>query len=344
MSTDPSLHRFGAALPWRHALAWFALAAAPAARASYGQMKLDGVVFFFAATFLYAWGILLAMGLALGGRKYKAFAVVASVVTALLAALLIASLHDGASTLQPRPLRMGAMFVVLLLAAVPVMLAAPIWQRAQHLRGQSSRLSLAVLVVAVLLPPAGSVLHLLTQERMANRAVAQARALAPGGLLPHVAASQQRAAESWLSPYLWNEAEASKRIIVGVSDLAFIESPVPLSAEDTQALERLLAAVAGDPYRFYTWKVEGKLAWDRLMRAAPAERVAVAARLTRAQADHLVEFIGVPHADWLCALLAEEETRKAFDKLWSLLADGERQRFAAAVRAKCGGQAVGPAR
>lgn len=314
-----------------------ALACAPAALASYGQMKLDGLMFFVAAVFLYWWCFPLALALAMGWCRRTGVVIAATVVTALLAYFLIAAFDDGQATLSQRPLGVWAMFVVLLLAAVPVMLVAPLLQFVLHARGVASRLPLALLLGALVLVPAGSAVHFLLQEHLESRALEQARAVAPGGLLPYVIGARQRAAGSWLSPYWWNEEAELKWLVIGVGRLGFVENPVPVSADDTRALELLIKLSAGSSNASYTWMLEGKLAWDELMRAAAGDRPAVAAGMTRQQARRLVEYIGVPHADWLCAPLADPETEKAFAHLWSLLPpDNDRKQFTAAVNGKCG--------
>jgi hypothetical protein len=326
------------------AVALLGLACAPAAWASYGQMRLDGLTFLLAVVLLYHWGVLLAIGLLIGWGKRKVFVIVATAVTGVLVYFLIAVFADGRATMHQRPLGMWGMYVVLLLAAVPAMLAAPALQLVQHERGTSSHLPMVMLVGALVLVPAGSLLHLLLQETLEKHTLDQARALTPGRILPHVIASRQRAAESWLSPYLWNEQAEMKWIIIGLGRLSFIESPAPLSGEDTQALALLVKETAGTQSASYAWTLESKLFWDRLMRAAPGDRFAVAAGLTKQQARRFTEYIGVPHADWLCAPLADPETQRALGHVWKLLSDDPEQRqfssaqkeFSAAIRDKCG--------
>jgi activator of Hsp90 ATPase-like protein len=318
------------------AVALLGLGCAPAAWASYAQFRLDGITFLLAVVLLYWWGVALAIGLALGGGKRKVFVIAATAVTVVLVSLLIAVFADGRATMHQRPLGMWGMFVVLLLAAVPAMLAAPVLQLAQHARGTSSRLPMAMLVGALVLVPVGSGLHLLLQEMLETRTHNQARALTPGRILPHVIASRHRAAGSWLSPYLWNEEAELKWIIIGLGRLSFIESPAPISDEDTQALALLVKLSAGTGNASYTWMLEGKLAWDRLMRAAAGDRFAAAAGLTKQQAQQLTEYIGVPHADWLCTPLADPETERALGHVWTLLSENDKQRFSTAIREKCG--------
>ena len=321
-------------------VALLGLACAPAAWASYGQMRLDGVNFFLAVVLLYLWGFPLALGLGLGWGKYKVFRFSTTAVTVVLTSLLIAAFNDGRATMLQRPLGAWAVFVVLLLAAVPAMLAAPYLQRAQHAKGSSSRVPVTMLVGALVLVPVGSLLYNLLQESHQNRVVAQARALTPGQLLPHVTASLHRAANSWLSPYFWNEQAESKWIVVGLGRAGFIESPASLSSEDTQALALLVKSSARPGHVGYAWTLESKLIWDRLMRAGPGDKFAVVADLTRSHALNFIAYIGVPHADWLCTPLEDAETKAAFDHLWALLSDPDKERFATAVREKCG-RAIG---
>ena len=327
------------------ALALLALACAPAAWASYGQMRLDGITFFLAVLLLYLWGAPLALGLALGWGRHALAVIAATAVTGALVALLIAVFGDGRAAMQPRPLGMGAMFVVLLLAVVPVMLAAPFLQLAWHARGRSRYLPMALVVGALFLVPVGSMAHSLLQEMLETRALARARALTPGQVLPHVIASRDRAANSWLSPYLWSEEAELKWIIIGLGRLDFIESPAPLSDEDTQALALLVKESAGTRNASYTWTLEGKLVWDRLMRAAAGDRLAVAKGLTKQQAGQFIQYIGIPHADWLCTPLADPETEKAFNHVWTLLPDdGDKRQLSTNIREKCGRSIGAPAR
>lgn len=299
-------------------------------------MRLEGLTFLLVVVLLYLWGVLLAFALALGWGKRKVFVIAATAVTSALVSMLIMVFGDGSATMHQRPLGVWAMFVVLLLAAVPAMLAAPFLQLAWHARGTSSRLPLAMLVGALALVPVGSTLHFMLQESLASRTLEQARSLAPGRILPHVIASRHRAANSWLSPYLWSEEAEMKWIIIGVGRLSFIESPVPISDEDTQALALLMKLSAGKGYATYTWVLEGKLAWDRLMRAAAGDRFALATSLTKQQAQQFTEYIGVPHADWLCAPLADPETEKALDHVWTLLSDHDKRQFSMRIQEKCG--------
>ena len=134
-----------------------------------------------------------------------------------------------------------------------------------------------------------------------------------------------------------------KWIIIGLG-LGFIDSPAPLSAEDTQALELLINASAGTGNDVYIGKLAGKLVWDRLMRAAASERPAVAAGLTKRQAQQFNERFGVPHADWLCTPLADPQTEKAFEQVWALLSEHDRKEFSSSVREKCGLSIGAPAK
>lgn len=328
------------------AVALPALAWAPAAWASYGQMRLDGITFFLAVLLLYLWGAPLALGLALGWGRRMVVVIAATAVTVALASLLIAVFGDGRAAMQPRPLGMGGMFVVLLLlAAVPVMLVAPFLQLAWHARGRSSHLPMAMVVGALFLVPLGSIAHFLLQEVLETRALARARALTPGQVLPHVIASRDRAAGSWLRPYLWSEEAELKWIIIGLGRLDFIESPAPISDEDTQALALLVKLCAGTRNASYTWTLEGKLVWDRLMRAAAGDRLAVAKGLTKQQAGQFIQYIGIPHADWLCTPLADPETEKAFNHVWTLLPDdGDKRQLSTNIREKCGRSIGAPAK
>jgi len=325
-------------------VALLGLACTPAAWASYGQMRLDGVTFFLAVVLLYLWGFPLAMGLGLGWGKHKVFVFSTTAVTVVLTSLLITVFNDGRVTMHQRPLGAWAVFVVLLLAAVPAMLAAPFLQRAQHARGNSGRVPVAMLVGALVLVPVGSFLYNLLQESHGNRVLAQARALTPGRVLPHVTASRHRAANSWLSPYFWNEEAELKWIIIGLGRAGFIESPAPLSSEGTQALALLVKSSARPGNYGYAWTLESKLIWDRLMRAGAGDKFAVVADLTKSQALNFIAYIGVPHADWLCTPLADTETNKAFDHVWTLLSDSDKNRFSTAIREKCGRAIGAPAK
>jgi hypothetical protein len=177
-----------------------------------------------------------------------------------------------------------------------------------------------------------------------RRSLEQARALTPGRILPHVIASRHRAAGSWLNPYWWNEEAELKWIIIGLGRLGFIESPAPISGEDTEALALLVKLSAGTGNANYTWMLEGKLVWDRLMRAAAGNRFAVAAGLTKQQAQQFTEYIGVPHADWLCTPLADPETEKALDHVWALLSDHDKREVSIGIREKCGRSIGAPAK
>jgi len=307
-------------------------------------MRLDGLTFLLAVVLLYWWCVPLALALALGWCKRRVVVLVVTVVTALLVCFLIAVFDDGRTTMHQRPLGMWAMFVALLLAAVPAMLAAPVLQFAQHARGTAGRIPLVMLLGALVFVPVGSVLHLVLQEVLEQRSLDQARVLTPGRILPHIIASRERAAGSWLSPYLWSEEAELKWIIIGVNRLGFIENPVPISAEDTEALALLVKLSAGTGNIYYVGRLEGKLFWDRLMRAAPGDRFAIVAGLTTQQAQRFTEDFVVPHADWACTPLADPETEKALVHMWTLLrsdqsgyeSDYHQKQFATAIREKCG--------
>ena len=318
------------------AIALLGLACVPAAWASYGNMRLDGLTFLLTVFILYLWGISVAVAFAAGWCKSKVVVIAMTAVTGLLVALLIAVFNDGRATMQQRPLGMWAMFVVLLLATVPAMVVAPFLQLAWHGWKTSGRAALAVLFGALFFAPVGSLLYLLLQQTLETRAHDQARALTPGQILPHVIASRTRAARSWLSPYLWNEEAELKWIIIGVGRLGFVESPTPISDEDTQALALLVKLSTGSGNVSYAWMLEGKLAWDRLMRTAPGDRIAIAAALTKQQARQFIEYIGVPHADWLCAPLADPQTEKALDHVRTLLSENDQRQFSTAIQEKCG--------
>ena len=132
-------------------------------------------------------------------------------------------------------------------------------------------------------------------------------------------------------------------IIIGLG-LGIVDSPEPLSAEDTQALELLVKASAGSKNEYYVGKLDGKLVWDRLMRATADDRPAVAAGLTKQQAQHFIEGFGVPHADWLCVPLTEPQAEKAFEHIWTLLQDHQKKEFSTALREKCGRSIGAPAK
>jgi len=139
-----------------------------------------------------------------------------------------------------------------------------------------------------------------------------------------------------LSPYLWSEDAEVQWIVIGLSQLPFIESPERLAEADAQALTHLVSSSAGKESGIYTGKLEGKLVWDRLMHSPASERAAIAARLTQQQAGRFTEYFGVPHADWLCASLADAQTRDALDRLWKLLWEPDGKQFAARILEKCG--------
>ena len=196
---------------------------------------------------------------------------------------------------------------------------------------------MAMVVGALFLVPLGSIAHFLLQEMLETRALERARALKPGQVLPHVIASRERAARSWLSPYLWSEEAELKWMMIGLGRLGFIESPAPISDEDTQALALLVQSAAGTRNAGYTWMLQGKLVWDTLMRAAAGDRLTVAKGLTKQQAAQFMHSIGLPHTDWLCTPLADPETGRAFAHVWTLLPDdGDKQQLATRLREQCG--------
>jgi len=187
----------------------------------------------------------------------------------------------------------------------------------------------------LLLIPLGSLLHFAVQEGLERHAFARARSAAPGQVMRQVEAASHTRAAAWLSPFVWTEGEERKWLVIGLANLPFIDSPAPLSDEDTRAVELAVALSAGTPAEIYTGKLEGKLVWDRLMRAAPGEREAVAARLSKTQAQRFSDYIVTPHADWLCKPLADPETRNAANRLWTMLSENDRRQFSASIRDKC---------
>jgi hypothetical protein len=304
--------------------------------ASYGQMKLDGIVFLLAAILLYMWAIVLPLVLAARLARHKWVLVAVTVVTLVLTALFIASWEDGRSTMQPRPLRGPAMFVVLMLASVPVMLATPFMQWMDRDRVPHSRRPLWLLVAAVALPTVGSIAYAMVQDAYAERLFERTRAVQPGQVQSHVAAARRGAATTWLAPYLWSDGEQAKWIVIGLAQSGMVASPAPLSAADTQALADLVRSAPGTPSADYTGKIEAKLVWDRLMQAAPADRPAVAAGVSRQEAQEFTEYIVVPHTDWLCQAWADPPTEQAFVRVANTLSENDRPRFARAVKEKCG--------
>ena len=66
------------------AFALLGLACAPAACASYGNMRLDGIAFALAVMLLYLWSILLGTAVGVGLCKRKLLVIVATAVTAAL--------------------------------------------------------------------------------------------------------------------------------------------------------------------------------------------------------------------------------------------------------------------
>ena len=285
---------------------------------------------------LALWGVLLALALADGWGARVIVTIAATVVTCVLVAALIAALRDGSAPLRQRPLGDWAVFALLTLAASPFMLAAPLLQLAWAARGRSSRMPALMLAGAMTLALLGSGLYLALREKLERHALAQARAVAQGQVMQHVAAARHSAAVSWLSPYLWTEGDELKWATIGLATRPFIDSLVPLFEEDLRAVAILVNASAGTPGERYTGKLAGKLGWDRLMRASAGDRAAMAAGLTRREATRFTGNFGIPHADGLCAHLADGDTRNAIERLWALLADQDKREFSARIREKCG--------
>jgi hypothetical protein len=317
-------------------VALLALASAPAAWASYGQMRLDGAAFFLVVTALYLWGIVLALALAAGLARRKWVVVTATVVTLALTVLLIVAWGDGQATMRTRPLNGPAMFVVLMLAALPLMLAAPFMQRAGADRTPFSPWPMGLVGAAMTLVPVCSIAYALLLDYQGVRIVERTRAVAPGQVQSYVDASRRKSAQSWLPTVLWNAEEEAKWTLHGLAAAGIVDSPAPLSAEDARALQELIQSSEGTKGTDYIGKIEGKLVWDRLMGAAPADRVAVAARLSQREAMHFTEYVVVPHTDWLCTPLTDPPTEQAFVRLVKTLPETDRPRFQASVREKCG--------
>lgn len=314
----------------RASVACLALAATSIAWASYGQMRLDGIVFVLAVIALSFWGVLLVFALLVGLGRYKAFAAIATVLTIALTVLLLFAWDDGRATMRPRPLTGPAMYVVLTLAAIPVLLAAPFLK----LAGKGRPVLLAAL--AVTLAPAGSIAYSMLRDVVGERVMERARALAPGQIGAFVEPSLRKGAGAWGAPFLWNDQEQAKWIIIGLNRTAMVDRPEPLAPGDAQAIASLVASAAGTRNDMYTGKLEGKLVWDRLLRAAPAERPSVAAALSPQEARQFKEYIVMPHADWLCAPLAEPPTEQAFVRVAALQHVNDRPEFAAKILEKCG--------
>ena len=318
-------------------VAWFALACAPAAWASYAQMRLDGLAFILAVIALFAWAVMLSLALAARLGRYPALVIAATVATAALTLVLVYVFADGRATMRPRPLTGPAMFVVLLLAAVPVMLAAPFLQLAARKQAAPSTLPIWLLGAAVTLVPLGSILYAVVQDQAGERVLARTRGVPAGQVQPHVDASLRHAANSWLAPYLWNEEAEAKWLILGLSQAGGIaDRPAPLAAGDAQAVASLVGSAAGNSNLVYTGKLEGKLVWDRLMGAPPADRPAVAGGLSKQEVRQFKEYVVIPHADWLCTPLADPATERAIVRLAAQLREDERPEFAAKIGAACG--------
>jgi hypothetical protein len=322
------LARLIGVLPWA--------VAAPSAWASYGQMRLDGLAFVLVVIALDLWAPLLVLGLAIGWGRHKAFVIAATAITGLLAALLIGVSGDGGAAMRQRPLGGWAMFAALSMAAVPALLLAPLLQYAWHAHDRWRRAPLILAIVAVTFIPVGTVLHLALQAHLEGRVYDGARAVAPGQIRAHVDAARKKAANSPLPPFLWNEEAETKWLALGLSQLGAIDNASPLPASDTEGLVLLVTAAAGTSAADYTGLVQGKLVWDKVMRAAPGERAGIAATLTKSEARQFNSYFGVRHTDWLCTPLAEPDTAGAIDRIWALLSENERNEFSAAVQQKCG--------
>ena len=320
----------------RLAIALLGLAWAPAAWASYAQMKLEGVAFALAIAALSFWGVVLAVALAAGVGKYRWVTIPATLVTGILLAALVAAWGDGNEFLRQRPLSGWTAFALMMIAATPVMLAAPLLQLAGHAQGRASRVTDNTLAVTLAFVVAASLLFVGLREVLERRAYAQARTAAQGQIMRNVVAAQNTRAAAWLSPFVWTEGDEIKWVAIGVSNLPFIDNPAPLSDEDTRAVAIIVASSADSLNVMYTGRLEGKLVWDRLMRAAPGDRAAVAARLTQGEARQFSVYIVAPHADWLCTPLAGPETRNAVERIWTLLSENEKREFSAPIREKCG--------
>lgn len=297
--------------------------------ASYGNMRLDGVGFGLAILALDAWALLLVLVVALGWARRSPVAVFTTIATALLAGAVAATLGDGRTALAQRPLGGWAVFAVLSMAAIPALLVAPWLQWA----GRWRRAPVLLAAAAVLAVPAATFLFLILQQREEDRVFAQGRALAAGSVQAHVTAARQAAARSWRSPYLWSEDAEAKWLAIGLGLNPVVDSPQPLSASDTEGLATVIAAARKS---HVTGKLEGKLLWDRLMGAPAPQRPGIAAAFARDDARRFSKAIGVPHAHWLCAPLAEPDSAQALALLLARLAEDDRKELADAVRAKCG--------
>lgn len=300
-----------------------------AAWASYGNMRLDGVGFGLAILALDAWALLLVLVVALGGARRMPLAVIATVVTALLAGIVAATLGDGRTALGQRPLGGWGVFAVLSMVAIPALLVAPWLQWAGRWRRAPILLAAAAVVVA----PAATFLFLILQQMEEDRAFAQGRTLAAGTVQSHVTAALLAAARSWRRPYLWNEDAEAKWLAVGLDLNPIVDSPRPLSASDAEGLATVIARARKS---HVTGKLEGKLLWDRLMGAPAPQRPRIAAGFTRDDARRFAQAFGVPHADWLCAPLAEPDSAKAVALVHARLDENDRKELSEAVRAKCG--------
>lgn len=319
----------------RPAIALLVLACAPGAWASYGQMRLDGAAFALAIMALGFWGVLLAVTLAAGLGKHKLFTILATVVTGVLLIALVASLRDGSAAMRQRPLGGWTVFALLTMAATPVMLAAPLLQLAWHAQGRTSSVPASILAATLAFVTVGSLLFVALREGLERHAFAQARSAPAGQIMRHVVAARHTPAVAWLSPFVWTEGDEVKWVIIGVNNLPFVDAAAPLSDEDTRAVALLVTSSAATPNAVYTGRLEGKLVWDRLMRAVASDRAAVVAGLTRREAQRFTEYIVVPHADWLCTPLADPQTRNAIERLWTRLPEHDKRDFSGRIREKC---------
>lgn len=307
-----------------------ALAAAPSAWASYGQMRLDGITFFLAVAALSFWALLLVLALLVGLGRYVGFAWIATVITVALTGLLVFAWPDGRATMRPRPLTGPAMYVVLTLAAIPVMLAAPFMKLAGKGR------PVLLLALAVALAPVGSVLYAMGQDVAGERIVERTRAVVPGQVGPTVDASLRRPGSSWLPHSVWNPQTEAKWLILGLGQTPMVNSVSPLAPTDAQAIASLVQSAAGTPNEMITHRLEGKLIWDRLMAAEPADRLAVASGLSREQAHRFKWFVIEAPASWSCPPLADPPTEQAFVRVVERMQDPDNPEFANRIREKCG--------
>ena len=124
--------------------------------------------------------------------------------------------------------------------------------------------------------------------------------------------------------------------IIGFNRLAFIDSAAPLGADDTRALEALVKSAEGTPGGQYTSRLEGKLAWDRLIHGAAGTKVATATALSRSQAQGFHFAFATEHPEWLCPSLVDAETVQALRLAAAQVADGDRETLSTRLQEKCG--------